>query len=177
MEEINENKAKKEEKKMSLKETVIEYVKVILVTVVLTYAVLYFVQISRVVGDSMNPTYKDGNIVLVNKKFYNYSNVKYGDVVVAKANFGDGEEQIIKRVIGKQGDVIACKNGQMYRNGKKINETYIKERMYDDDWKVTVKKGCLWCMGDNRNNSADSREIGAINFKNDIVGKVFFKVF
>lgn len=170
-------KEKKEEKKMSLKETVLEYVKVILVTVVATYAVLYFVQISRVVGDSMNPTYKDGNIVLVNKKFYHYSNVRYGDVVVAKANFGDGEEQIIKRVIGKQGDVIACRSGKIYRNGKKLSEPYIKEPMYDDNWKVTVKKGCLWCMGDNRNNSADSREIGPIDFKTHIVGKVFFKVF
>jgi signal peptidase I len=142
-----------------------------------TYAVLYFVQISRVVGDSMNPTYKNGNIVLVNKKFYSYSDVKYGDVVVAKANFGDGEEQIIKRVIGKGGDVLACKSGVMYRNGKKLNETYIKEKMFDDNWTVTVKKGCLFCMGDNRNNSADSREIGSINFKTNIVGKVFFKVF
>lgn len=182
-----ENKeTKNEEKKIknadaqkpsSLKNTVLEYLKVILVTVIVTYAVLYFVQISRVVGDSMNPTYKNGNIVLVNKKFYHYDDVKYGDVVVAKANFGDGEEQIIKRVIGKGGDVLACKRGVMYRNGKKLNETYIKEKMFDDNWQITVKKGCLFCMGDNRNNSADSREIGAVNFKTNIVGKVFFKVF
>ena len=165
------------EKQASMKNTIIEYIKVILVTVVLTYAVLYFVQISRVVGDSMKPTYKNGNIVLVDKRFYNYKDVKYGDVVVAKADFGDGEEQIIKRVIGKGGDVIACKNGALYRNNKKLDEPYIKEEMYDDDWKVTVKQDCLFCMGDNRNNSADSREIGAIDFKTGIVGKVFFKVF
>ena len=57
------------------------YVKVILVTVVLTYGFLFFVQISHVEGQSMEPNYHEGNIVLVNKQFYHYDDVKYGDVV------------------------------------------------------------------------------------------------
>ena len=95
------------EKKQSLKSTIWEYVKVVIVTVILTYSLLFFVQVSRVVGHSMDPTYHNGEVVLVNKRFYKLSDVKYGDVVVAEVNFGDGDEQIIKRVIGKPGDTIS----------------------------------------------------------------------
>ncbi len=167
----------KESKQSRLKQTIIEYLKVIIITVVLTYGVLYFVQISRVVGSSMEPNYHNGNIVLVNKQFYSLSDVSYGDVVVVKYEVTKGENQIIKRVIGKPGDTISCKNHVVYRNGKKLDENYIKEQMTDSAWSYDVPKGSLFVMGDNRNNSLDSRYIGTINFKSRVVGKVFFKVF
>ena len=163
---------------LNMKQSILEYVKVVVVTIILTYLVLYFIQISRVVGVSMQPTYDNGNIVLLNKKFYSYSDCHYGDIVVADVNFGTGKsEQIIKRVIGKAGDVIACKDGKMYRNGKLLHEKYIAEEMEDDNWTTTVKKGSVFLMGDNRNNSADSRDLGSVNFKQHVIGKVFFKVF
>ena len=56
--------------KIDIKKTFFEYFKVIVATVIITYSILYFVQISRVVGDSMKPTYQDGNIILVDKFFY-----------------------------------------------------------------------------------------------------------
>ena len=88
-------------KQVNMKQSIMEYVKVVVVTMILTYLVLYFIQISRVVGVSMQPTYNNGNIVLVNKKFYSYSDCHYGDIVVADVDFGSGKsEQIIKRVIG-----------------------------------------------------------------------------
>ena len=145
------------EKKQSLKSTIWEYVKVVIVTVILTYSLLFFVQVSRVVGHSMDPTYHNGEVVLVNKRFYKLSDVKYGDVVVAEVNFGDGDEQIIKRVIGKPGDTISCKDGV--------------------SWSYHVADGKLFVMGDNRNNSSDSRVLGALDFKQHIVGKVFFHLF
>lgn len=167
----------KEKKKIDIKKELLDYLKVILITVVITYSILSFIQISRVVGDSMEPNYHNNNIVLVNKKFYSYSNVKYGDVVVAETAFGDKKEQIIKRVIGKEGDTIACVKGYIYRNKQKLNETYIKEKMEDNDWSYKVGKGQVFVMGDNRNNSSDSRVLGALDFKEAIVGKVFFKFF
>ena len=139
-----------------MKQTVLEYVKVILVTVILTYGFLFFVQISHVEGQSMEPNYHEGNIVLVNKQFYHYDDV---------------------RVIGKQCDTIECIDHELYRNGKKVNETYINEQMTDTNWTYTVPKGDVFIMGDNRNHSTDSRYIGAVSFKKEIVGKVFFKAF
>ena len=161
----------------NMKQTILEYVKVILVTVILTYGFLFFVQISHVEGQYMEPNYNEGNIVLVNKQFYHYDDVKYGDVIIAKCNILLQQRQIIKRVIGKQGDTIECIDHELYRNGKKVNETYINEQMTDSNWTYTVPKGDVFIMGDNRNHSTDSRYIGAVSFKKEIVGKVFFKAF
>ena len=106
-----------------------------------------------------------------------YDDVKYGDVIIAKCNILGQQRQIIKRVIGKQGDTIECIDHELYRNGKKVNETYINEQMTDTNWTYTVPKGDVFIMGDNRNHSTDSRYIGAVSFKKEIVGKVFFKAF
>lgn len=163
--------------KETIKNTLLEYLKVIIVTAVLTYAILYFVQISRIVGHSMDPTFHNGEIVLINKRFYDLDDCHYGDIVVAEADFGTGEEQVIKRVVGKSGDTISCHDHHLYRNGKKLKENYIKEEMQDGDWQVTVAKGKVFVMGDNRNHSSDSRVVGAIDFKKHIIGKVFFSMF
>ncbi len=165
------------EKQTDLKKTLSEYLKVIVVTVVLMGVFLSLVQISRVVGTSMEPNYHSGNIVLVDKQFYHLSDVAYKDVVVVKYNVSQGENQIIKRVIGRPGDRISCKNHVLYRNGKEVKEYYIKEQMVDTNWTYDVPKGSLFVMGDNRNASKDSRMIGTINFKQRVVGKVFFKLF
>lgn len=162
--------------KTNLKKELLEYLKVIVTTVLITLVVLYFVQVSRVVGSSMEPNYHNGNIVLVNKRFYPISCCKYGDVVVAKADFGFGSEQIIKRVIGLPGDTISQKGSTLYRNGKALKEDYINEVMDNDNFSVTVEEGHVFIMGDNRNDSADSRVLGSVDY-NDIVGNVFLKLF
>lgn len=160
------------------KKTLIEYIKVILVTVVLTYGVLYFVQISKVVGDSMEPTYHDGNIVLVDKIFYKRGQPSYDDIVVIRYLLPNGEEQIIKRIVGLPGDHLEMKDNQLYRNGQLLKENYINEPMeYNEDFSYDIPKGKIFVMGDNRNVSMDSRVIGYIDFDESVVGKVFFKVF
>ncbi len=160
------------------KKSLFEYIKVILVTVVLTFGVLYFVQISRVVGNSMEPTYHNGNIVLVDKVFYKQKKPAYNDIVVVNHVMPDSNEQIIKRVIGLPGDKLEMKNNQLYRNGELLKEDYINEPMIaNEDFSYDIPKGKVFVMGDNRNSSLDSRMIGYVDFDEDVVGRVFFKVF
>lgn len=164
--------------KEDIKKSLFEYIKVILVTVIVTYAVLFFVQISRVVGSSMEPTYHNGNIILVDKVFYKGGTPSYNDIVVVAYHVSAGEDQIIKRVIGLPGDHIEMKDNQLYRNGELLNEDYIREPMANNnDFAYDIPEGKVFVMGDNRNNSVDSRMIGYIDFKDQVVGRVFFKVF
>ncbi|WP_050638316.1 signal peptidase I [Candidatus Stoquefichus sp. SB1] len=164
--------------KEEVKKSLLEYIKVIIITVVLTLGVLYFIQISRVIGSSMEPTYHNGNIILVDKFFYKRGVPEYNDIVVIKYHVSAGEDQIIKRVMGLPGDHLEMKNNQLYRNGELLEEEYINETMTgNEDFSYDIPEGKIFVMGDNRNNSIDSRMIGYIDFDDQVVGRVFFKVF
>ena len=164
--------------KEDIKKSLFEYIKVIIITVVLTLGVLYFVQISRVVGSSMEPTYHNGNIILVDKFFYKRGEPQYNDIVVVKYHVSAGEDQIIKRIVGLPGDRLTMKDNQLYRNGELLKEDYINEAMNsNEDFEYDIPEGKVFVMGDNRNNSVDSRMIGYVDFDEQIVGRVFFKVF
>ncbi|MEG0276520.1 MAG: signal peptidase I [Coprobacillus sp.] len=161
-----------------IKKSLFEYIKVILITVVLTYAVLFFVQISRVVGSSMEPNYHNGNIILVDKVFYKRGKPAYNDIVAVEYHVAQGEDQIIKRIVGLPGDKIEMKNNKLYRNSQLLEEDYIKEPMVgNEDFSYDIPEGKVFVMGDNRNNSIDSRVIGYVDFDDQIVGRAFFKVF
>lgn len=160
------------------KKSLFEYIKVIIITVVITLGVLYFIQISRVVGSSMEPTYHNGNIILVDKFFYKRGQPQYNDIVVIAYHVSEGEDQIIKRVVGLPGDHIEMKDNQFYRNGKLVEEDYIHEPMVgNSDFAYDIPEGKIFVMGDNRNRSVDSRMIGYIDFDDQVVGRVFLKVF
>ena len=164
--------------KSDFKKSLLEYIKVIIITVVFTLGVLYFVQISRVEGSSMEPTYQNGNIILVDKFFYKRGKPSYNDIVVVKYHVGEGEDQIIKRIVGLPGDRLEMKDNQLYRNGQLLNEDYINGPMEGNkDFSYDIPEGKIFVMGDNRNHSVDSRNIGYIDFDDQVVGRVFFKVF
>ncbi|PYY37073.1 MULTISPECIES: signal peptidase I [unclassified Curtobacterium] len=98
---------------------------------------------------------------------------------------GDSDDHLIKRVIGLPGDTVACCNdlGQMTVNGVPITEPYLKlpagdTRASSTDFSVTVPKGTIWVMGDNRNDSKDSRYNGDTPSKgfvplSDVTGRAF----
>lgn len=164
------------EEQVSKKTLFIENIKVIIVTVLVTFIFLQFVQISRVHGTSMEETYHDGNIVLVNKIFYKMKEPKRNDIVIVDYHNGDEETYIIKRVIGVGGDHIDIKDNSVYINNQLIEEDYIKEAMFTENLSIDVPKGKIFVMGDNRNSSLDSRKLGVFDFENDVIGKVFVKV-
>lgn len=141
---------------------------------------------ASVVGESMLPTLQDGNwLITVPQKEY-----KYGDIVVFTPDEHmtnhEGEPQngepYIKRVIATEGQTVDINfiSGQVFVDGKELNEPYIlgvTRESSDVVFPVTVPEGKLFVMGDNRNNSRDSRTSG-VGFVDEetVLGKVIFRL-
>ncbi|MBG9612209.1 signal peptidase I [Bacillus cereus] len=161
------------------------WMKYILLILIGTIALQMFVaQPYRVKGDSMNPTLHNEQWILVSKWSHILGQTPpYGSIVVLdsqleeqhtmwndllETNIGqlfveNSSTVYIKRVIGKPGDTISYKSGVLYRNGNKIKESYLYEPMLEKEaqtWRVP--DGYVFVLGDNRNNSKDSRMIGYI---------------
>lgn len=167
-----------EETVKSKKRVLLEYLRVIVITLIVTYGVLYFVQISRVYGTSMVPTFHEGNIVLVDKVFYKRGEPERNDIVVVDyRDANQNETFIIKRVVAVGGDHLEIKDNQVYLNGELLQENYINGTMTNnEDMSIDIPEGKVFVMGDNRNNSLDSRRLGYFDFEDDVIGKVFFTV-
>ena len=164
------------ERKESTTSIILEYIKVIVLTVIVTFIFLQFVQISRVNGSSMENTYFQNNIVLIDKVFFFFFQPKKDDIIIVDYDDGLEDTLIIKRVIAVGGDHLDIKNNEVYINGKKLKENYIKEKMNTEDISIDIPKGKVFVMGDNRNHSLDSRKLGYFDFDEDVIGKVFFKI-
>ena len=130
-------------------------------------------------GDSMNPTLVDGDWVAVTGIV---SNIQKGDVVVVTQPW-ERDIPIIKRVIAVGGDTVNIDfvTGDVFINGEIIDEDYIKERTYinyNAVFPMTVPEGKVFVMGDNRNDSLDSRseKVGLID-ENYILGKAVFRFY
>lgn len=122
----------------------------------------------RVDGYSMQPTLEDGEFILVNKMSYQWSEIQRGDIIVFHFPLNP-EDELIKRVIGLPGDTVSVQNGRVYVNGLALNESYISQTpSYSGEW--TVTDGHIFVLGDNRNNSNDSKDWGLLPIEN-IVGK------
>ena len=151
----------------------------------LAIIVVVFLLLFRVVvvsGSSMNNTLYNGDyLLLINNVFY--SEPKVGDVIVAsKDSFRDGAP-IVKRIIAMEGQTVHIdfEKGIVYVDGKEIVEPYIIGSTTDFEgvrFPLTVEEGCVFVMGDNREDSMDSRDpaIGLID-KREIIGKVIFLFF
>ncbi|WP_047151343.1 signal peptidase I [Aneurinibacillus tyrosinisolvens] len=134
-----------------------EWVPVILLAIILSVTIRTYVGEAVVVpSGSMIPTIHINDRLAV-EKFTNVSDLKFGDIVVFYPPLKDKkDERFIKRLIGVGGDTIQIKDGALYRNGKKVNEPYIREAMTYEYGPVTVPKGKFFFLGDNRNESYDS---------------------
>ena len=114
----------------------------------------------RVDGHSMEPTLQSGEFVIVNKLAYKFSEPIKGDVIVFHYP-RDPEQEYIKRVIGLPKEKVDIKDGQVYINNQIIDEPYIAAAPhYQSSWEVP--EDSLFVLGDNRNNSSDSHNWGAV---------------
>ncbi|WP_018130456.1 signal peptidase I [Effusibacillus pohliae] len=108
-------------------------------------------------GESMMPTMQNRERLIVNKLVYHLHKPEHGDIVVFQYP-ADPSKDFIKRVIGLPGDVIEIREGKVYRNGEALQEPYLGEPTNGVFGPVKVPDGTLFVMGDNRNNSKDSRD-------------------
>jgi signal peptidase I len=172
MEEANDVKVEKQ-KKSGLWSMLKDYLPYVIIGVLLSVGLRVIISPSVVVGESMEGSLHNGDYLLVYKLAYSDKNIpSYGDVVVLSSEEVDGDELFIKRVVGKPGDAIEIKDGSLYRNGHYIEEAYVKEKMESEDMNVKIPVGEVFLLGDNRNNSLDSRIIGSIDIEDEIIGKV-----
>ena len=171
------NGSKKKEEILTWKQNMVLYLHdlVIYVSVILLVFLLLF-RIIVVTGDSMYSTLWDGDYLLLMSNLL-YPDPEAGDiVVVSKQSYDDGAP-IVKRVIATEGQIVDIdfENGIVYVDGLPIEEEYINtptNRQEGMSFPLIVEKGCYFVMGDNRNNSRDSRspDIGQID-KREILGK------
>lgn len=101
-------------------------------------------------GDSMYPTYRDKDIILIDKTL---SKIDYGVFIIKSTELG---KTIIKRVIGLPGDKLSFVNGKLFRNSVEINEHYVELQDYCSS-EYEVPSGTVFVAGDNRLDSMDSR--------------------
>lgn len=155
------------------------WIRTLTIAVLLGLLLNLIIKPTLVSGQSMYPTLGDRDYLMINRLAYYWSEPHYKDIIVFRANIpGEGERFLIKRIIATEGDIIKIKEGSVWVNGKKLNEPYIHGAFTEGDITVKVPKDCVFVMGDNRENSLDSRfsEVGFVHEK-DIVGKVMFRVF
>jgi len=161
------------------------WIKAIAIAVILAFVIRTFTFAPIIVdGESMMPTLQDHERLVLNKFGINIDDIDRFDVVVFHAT---EKKDYIKRVIGLPGDHIEYKDDTLYINDKVYKEPYLDEykqemggelltwdfKLEDKTGSMTVPENELFVMGDNRQNSLDSREIGTISI-DEVVGKANF---
>lgn len=164
-----------------LKNEMIEWVKTIGVAVILAFVITQFVRPTIVNGQSMYPTLDNKDYLIINRMAYKFGEPTRGDVVVFSTDLkqDNGESKdLVKRVIGIEGDHIKIEDSKVYINGNIIEEPYIHENYTEGSIDLTIPKGQMFTMGDNRENSKDSRmsDVGLVK-EEDVMGKVMVRLF
>ncbi|AVQ34320.1 signal peptidase I [Staphylococcus muscae] len=174
-----------------MKKGLFEWLVAIVIGVVISLVITQFVaSVYKVSGLSMYPTFNDQDRVIVSKISNQLNQIDHGDVIVFHK---DANTNYIKRVIGKPGDHIVYKHDQLYVNGKRIEEPYLEENkshkvgktltenfstrsLVGSNGQDNIPKDKYLVLGDNRQNSIDSRstELGLIS-KQQVVGKVIIR--
>ncbi len=121
---------------------------------------------------SMQPTLLDGDRILLNRMSYHFREPESGDVVVFHSPRVKGED-LVKRVVAVAGDRVAISDGTLFVNGEPREEPYLLEQDFAGEMAETViPLGTVFVMGDNRNNSGDSRLFGPVD-DDSIIGCAF----
>ena len=188
MENKEQNKFINDEK---IRKSLWEWLETIVISCLIVVFIFTFIfRVVGIDGDSMLDTLVDKDRVIVSNMFYT---PKQGDIVVISRNYNndlldtsDASSPIIKRVIATAGQTVNIDfvSGIVFVDGEPLNETYTKtptNQPGDIEFPVTVPDNCVFVLGDNRNESLDSRfswigDYGMIDTRY-ILGKALFRIF
>jgi len=161
---------------------ILEIFKIAVITAVIVIPIRYFLfQPFFVKGESMKPTFENGDYIIVDEISYRFRNPKRGEVIVFKYP-KDTSQNFIKRVIGLPGETVEIKDGkvEIYKNGRiqTLNElNYLSSGLWTQgNLRVSLGKNEYFVMGDNRLFSYDSRRFGKVPRK-DIIGRAALRIF
>lgn len=170
----------------------LEFIETIVVAVLMALVIRAVVAEARFIpSGSMLPTLQIGDRLIVEKVSYYFTDPDRGEIVVfyppqpGQAELDTGqrfmrwlgfttESAYIKRVVGLPGETVMISNGVVYINDQPLSESYIMAPPYSDMAPITVPTESYFMMGDNRNNSRDSRVWGTLPRKN-VIGKTFLR--
>lgn len=147
---------------------IFEFFKSLLISIVIVALIITFVAIPvRVNGSSMYPNLHEGDFGF-SGKFNRVLGYKRFDVVVLENEAT--AQKIVKRIIGLPGEKVEYKNSQLYINGEAIEEDFLDEGVFTNNFVIELNEDEYFCLGDNREVSQDSRYYGPFSSK-DIVAK------
>lgn len=153
---------------------------VVVIGAIFALLYLFVAQFHKVSGNSMVPTYLNGDFLITDKVSYKMRNPKAGEVVILK-NPRDESQDFIKRIIAVPGDTLEINNNKVTVNGQILPEKYLPAdtptnagAFLTEGTPVKAGKNQYFVFGDNRNHSSDSREWGSIT-KEEIIGRAFFR--
>lgn len=173
--EVGKMQLKTSNKESKTKSPLREWIEAIVGALILTAFIITFIAQSFIVqGTSMMPTLQNNQRLLVDKLSYRFSDPGHGDIIVFRYP-ANPKEEFIKRVIAVPGDSVAIIEGHLYVNGQHIEEEYIAEVTRRGIIPCIVPEDHYFVLGDNRNNSLDSRDL-RVGFvpRENIVGRAIW---
>ena len=158
---------------LDIKEFIKDFLKYIIFIFIVLIIAIYIIGLQQVVGDSMNPTLKNNDVVIIDKLTHNFITLKRGDII---SFYYDNTKYLVKRIVGLPGETLVIKDNKIYINGEMISDYVADVAM--DNFKLNeigyevIPKDMYFVLGDNRKNSLDSRDyrVGLIK-KDDVIGK------
>ncbi len=164
----------------TLKEILSTSIYLLIVLVLTLLVVTYVGQRTKVIGNSMSPTLSDGDNLIVDKISYRFQEPQRFDIIVFPFRYAE-KTYYIKRIIGMPGETIRIDDeGNIYIDGEVLAESFGKETIKDPGRAcepVTLGEDEYFVMGDNRNNSSDSRDpvVGNIH-RDEFIGKAWMRI-